>query len=181
MELHLSMTWIPKQEEKYSGTASLKALLPFLYSDPPKLGTTVGHLPSLCWNSREATTAACSLLFQASRRNTGLLSRAKWAGDSLQASLQKWGELWVTRQTVQVDGRVSSCQRDTCPWSTTLRWQTPNSSGMPSDQKGKRNHKQKTKNNNNKKTPHLQCCRKIFMSIMKMTNKQQKYKRNKNT
>lgn len=34
MELHLSMIWIPKQEEKYSGTASLKALLPFLYWSP---------------------------------------------------------------------------------------------------------------------------------------------------
>lgn len=44
MELQLSMTWIPKQEEKYSGIASLKALLSFLYSDLPKLGTTVGHL-----------------------------------------------------------------------------------------------------------------------------------------
>lgn len=176
MELHLSMTWIPKQEEKYSGTASLKALLPFLYSDPPKLGTTVGHLPSLCWNSREATTAACSLLFQASRRNTGL---------SEPGTLCRL--LCRNEENCELQGKLCKWMAESPPARGTPAREVPLWCGKPLirqgchlTRRGREITNQKPKTTTTK-TPHLWCCRKIFMSIMKTTNKQQKYKRNKNT
>lgn len=105
-----------------------EGILPFLCCDTPPSGTTAGHqFFCECWNTwqpREAISVAAAHSSCAWGRRSHrywFVSWQKLSWESLQAPLQKRGELWITGQAMHMDSQASSLWRAASPCSAAPR------------------------------------------------------------
>lgn len=122
-------TWPPKQEEGECTLLLTWRLWKYFAISLLWYMPVWDHSRSLsfceCWNSRqpgEATSIAAAYSSYA----CGRLSHRYWFGswqklswESLQSPLQKWGDLWITGQTMHMDDQASPLWGPANPRSAT--------------------------------------------------------------